>query len=171
MTMDGTAWFANEIKGRHVLLGLVAFFGLIFFVNGIFLYCAVTTFGGGEKGSPYRSGLRYNETIAEAARDAERGWQSALAYDAKAARLALDLRDKHGQPIVGLHLAGTIGRPATDREDIPATLRELDSGVYGTEVKLAPGQWIVLLQSNELSREGDPTYRLKRRVVVQEAVP
>ena len=28
--MSGTAWFANEIRGRHVLIGHVAFFGLIF---------------------------------------------------------------------------------------------------------------------------------------------
>ena len=71
--MSGTAWFANEIRGRHVLIGMIAFFGLIFLANGIFLYYALTTFGGGEKGSPYRSGLRYNETLAEAARAAGLG--------------------------------------------------------------------------------------------------
>ena len=74
--MSGTAWFANEIRGRHVLIGMIAFFGLIFLANGIFLYYALTTFGGGEKGSPYRSGLRYNETLAEAARAAELGWKA-----------------------------------------------------------------------------------------------
>ena len=36
--MSGTAWFANEIRGRHVLIGMIAFFGLIFLANGIFLY-------------------------------------------------------------------------------------------------------------------------------------
>ncbi len=71
--MNGTAWFTNEIRGRHVLIAMVAFFGLIALANGIFLYYALTTFGGGEKGSPYRSGLRYNETLAEAAIAAELG--------------------------------------------------------------------------------------------------
>ena len=82
--MSGTTWFANEIRGRHVLIGMIAFFGLIFLANGIFLYYALTTFGGGEKGSPYRSGLRYNETLAEAARAAERGLEGRLSYDARA---------------------------------------------------------------------------------------
>ena len=54
IAMNGTSWFANEIRGRHVLIGFLVFFGLIFLVNGVFLYSALTTFGGGEKGSPYR---------------------------------------------------------------------------------------------------------------------
>ena len=45
--MSGTAWFANEIRGRDVLIGMIDFFGLIFLANGIFLYYALTTFGGG----------------------------------------------------------------------------------------------------------------------------
>ena len=36
--MSDTAWFADGLRGRHVLLGLVAFFGLIFLVNGNFAY-------------------------------------------------------------------------------------------------------------------------------------
>jgi nitrogen fixation protein FixH len=167
--MTGTAWFSNEIRGRHVLIGMVAFFGLIFLVNGIFLYYALTTFGGGEKGSPYRSGLRYNETLAEAERAAERGLEGRLSYDAQAGRFSLALRDKSGEPVAGLHLAANVGRPATDREDLSAMFHEVEGGLYVAELTLAPGQWVVQLHSDELSREGDPTYRLKRRVIVPEA--
>ena len=167
--MSGTAWFYNEIRGRHVLIGIVAFFGLIFLANGIFLYYALTTFGGGEKGSPYRSGLRYNETLAEAARAAERGLSAELAYDAKAGRLIFNLRDKSGEPVAGLHFAANVGRPATDREDVSTKFREVEGGRYAAELTLAPGQWVVELHSDELSREGDPTYRLKQRVIVPEA--
>ena len=94
--MSATAWFTSEIRGRHVLIGLLAFFGLIFLANGVFVYYALTTFGGGEKGSPYRSGLRYNETLAEAARAAERGFEGRVSYDPKTTRLALALRDRNG---------------------------------------------------------------------------
>ena len=167
--MSGTAWFSNEIRGRHVLIGMVAFFGLIFLANGIFLYYALTTFGGGEKGSHYRSGLRYNETLAEAARAAERGLEGRLSYDAQAGRLALALHDKGGEPVAGLHLAANVGRPATDREDLSAKFRDIGSGHYVAELTLAPGQWVVELHSDELSRAGDRTYRLKQRVIVPEA--
>jgi nitrogen fixation protein FixH len=167
--VSGTAWFSNEIRGRHVLIGMLAFFGLIFLANGIFLYYALTTFGGGEKVSPYRSGLRYNETLAEAARGAARGLEGRRSYDAQASMLALALRDRSGDPVAGLHLAATVGRPATDREDLSAEFREVESGRYAAELALAPGQWVVDLRSDELSREGDPTYRLKQRVMVPEA--
>jgi nitrogen fixation protein FixH len=167
--MNGTAWFANEIQGRHVLIGMIAFFGLIFLANGIFLYYALTTFGGGDTSNPYRKGLHYNDTLAEAARDAERGWSAELAYDAAAGRLTFNLRDKSGEPVAGLHIAANVGRPTTDREDLSASFREVEGGFYIAELTLAPGQWVVQLHSNELSREGDPTYRLKRRVFVSEA--
>ena len=167
--MSDTAWFADELRGRHVLLGLVAFFGLIFLVNGIFAYYAITTFGGGDTGGPYRRGLNYNETVAEAARAAELGWKAQLTYGTASGRLMLSLSDKSGHPVSGLHFSATIGRPATDREDLSANFNEVESGHYAAELTLAPGQWVVELHSDELSREGDPTYRLKQRVIVPEA--
>ncbi len=168
--MTRTVWLTNEIRGRHVLIGLIGFFGLIFLVNGIFLYYAVTTFGGGDTSNPYRKGLQYNETLAEAARDAERGWKADLVYDGKTGRLAFSLRDKGGEPVAGLHFDVTVGRPATDREDVSAKFHEIESGSYVAELTLAPGQWVVQLRSKEVSREGDPTYRLKQRVIVPETL-
>ena len=167
--MSETAWLGDGLRGRHVLLGLVVFFGLIFVVNGVFVYYALSTFAGGDTSDPYRKGLHYNDTLAEAAQDAERGWQAELSYGAKSGGLALSLTDKGGQPVSGLHLAASIERPATDREDRSANFREIDGGKYVADLKLAPGQWIVQLQANELSRTGDPVFRLKRRVFVPEA--
>ena len=166
--MSETAWFADGLRGRHVLLGLVVFFGLIFLVNGIFVYYALTTFGGGDTSDPYGKGLHYNDTLAEAAREAEQGWSARLIYGATPGRLALTLTDKDGHPVSGLHFSGTVSRPATDREDRSANFHEVEGGSYAAEMRLAPGQWVVQLQSNELSRVGDPAYRLKQRVFVPE---
>ena len=68
-----------------------------------------------------------------------------------------------------MHFDANVGRPATDREDLSAKFREVEGGFYAAELTLAPGQWVVELHSDELSREGDPTYRLKQRVIVPEA--
>ena len=67
-------WLAKGIEGRHVLIGLVAFFGVMLVANGIFVYYALETFAGGDTSDPYRKGMHYNETLAEAARQDERGW-------------------------------------------------------------------------------------------------
>src|SRR5262245_43444180 len=167
--MSETALFADGLRGRHVLLGLVAFFGLIFLVNGIFAYYAITTFGGGDTSNPYQKGLNYNETLAEDARGAALGWQAQLTYAATAGRLTFSLTDRDGHPVSGLHFNGTVGSPATDREDLSASFNEAESGAYAATVMLAPGQWIVQLHWDELSRAGDPVFRLKQRVFVPEA--
>jgi nitrogen fixation protein FixH len=167
--MSETAWFADGLRGRHVLLGLIAFFGLIFLVNGIFAYYAITTFGGGDTSNPYQKGLDYNDRVEEAARDAELGWQAQLTYGTGSGRLIFSLTDRDGHPVSGLHFSGTIGRPATDREDLSAKFSEAERGGYAAMVRLAPGQWIVQLHSDELSRAGDPVFRLKQRVFVPEA--
>ena len=74
MKPDG--WFTKPIEGRHVLMGLIAFFGVMLCANGIFLYLAMTTFAGGDTADPYRKGLNYNETLVAAERQAERGWRT-----------------------------------------------------------------------------------------------
>lgn len=51
------------IDGRHVLLGLVAFFGVMFVVNAIFVYFAVATFSGGDTSNPYQKGLHYDQML------------------------------------------------------------------------------------------------------------
>jgi len=164
--MSETVWFAKGIDGRHVLLGFIAFFGVIFLVNGIFLYFALTTFGGGDTSDPYRKGLHYNDTLAQSARLAELGWKEQLVYGAETGRLALSLSDKDGQPVSGLHIDATVGRAATDRQDIAVKLGEAQAGNYTAVLRLAPGQWVVQLQSEDLSRAGDPAYRLKQRILV-----
>ena len=78
---------ANGLTGRHVLIALVAFFGVMLIANGIFVYFAVATFSGGDTSNAYRKGLDYNETLAAAERQAERGWHSEIAYDAKEGKL------------------------------------------------------------------------------------
>ncbi len=167
--MSERSWFQRGLQGRHVLIGLVAFFGVMLVANGIFLYYALTTFGGGDTSDPYRKGLHYNDTIAEAARQDEQGWSAQLTYGADGGALALTLSDREGRPVSGLHFSATASRPATDKSDIAARFSEAGTGTYQAELRLAPGQWVVQLRSDELSRDGGPAYRLKQRLFVAQS--
>ena len=51
---------AARLDGRHVLMMLFAFFGVIFAVNGYFLFSALSTHTGVVAVEPYRKGLAYN---------------------------------------------------------------------------------------------------------------
>lgn len=164
--MSGERSSAEGLQGRHVLYALFGFFGVMLIANGIFLYYALTTFGGGDTRDPYRKGLHYNDRLAEAEKQAERGWAAKLGYDKVTGEIALELRDRQDQPVRGVRIGGSVGRPATERQDVRIELKESAPGNYAAKLGLAPGQWVVQLQSEDVSPAGDPTYRLKQRLFV-----
>ena len=105
----------------------------MFVVNAIFVYFALTTFSGGDTSDPYRKGLHYNDTLRAAERQAERGWQTDVAYDGKTGRLELSFLDKNAAPITGLTINGKLSRPATDKEDRHVVLAETSQGIYAAD--------------------------------------
>ena len=50
------------LKGHHVLFWLMGFFGLMFVVNGVFLWAALSSFPGEDVRHSYLQGLQYNQT-------------------------------------------------------------------------------------------------------------
>ena len=160
--------FASELKGHHVLMALVGFFGVMLIVNAIFVYLALATFSGGDTSNAYRKGLDYNETLAAAERLAARGWQTEIGYDDQAGRLSVSVRDRAGAPVTGLGLAAAFSRPATDKEDRAVGLTEAEPGVYAAEIRLTPGVWVISLAPSAESDPSTPAYRLKHRLFVAE---
>jgi len=166
--MTRTGWFAEGLKGRHVLVALVAFFGVMLVANGIFVYFAVATFSGGDTSNAYRKGLDYNDTLAAAERLAARGWQSQIGYDDRAGRLSLSVRDREEVPVTGLNIEAALSRPATAQEDQAVGLTEAEPGVYAADIKLAPGLWVISVAPSEARNASEPVYRLKHRLFVAE---
>ncbi|WP_082025525.1 FixH family protein [Methyloceanibacter caenitepidi] len=163
--MMAAAPFPRSVTGRHVLIGLVIFFGVMFVANGLLVYYAVSTFSGGDRPNPYRSGLNYNETIAEAEQQAALGWSAKADYDESASRITLQFTDAASAPVTGLALSGTLVRPAADTDDRAVTFREWREGVYVSDVTLDPGNWVLSVESSK-QEGGLPVYRLKKRLIV-----
>ncbi len=129
--MSDRGWLANGFKGRHVLMSLIGFFGVMLIANGLFVYFALSTFTGSDS-DPYRRGLHYNDTVAAAERQAERGWRSSLSYDTAKRRLSLDLADNQSRPVTGLQINALVGRPVTDNEDHALSLKEeVERSLFG----------------------------------------
>ncbi len=166
MTREG--WFTREIAGRHVLFVLCAFFGVMFVVNGIFVYFALKTFSGGDTSDPYRKGLHYNDMLAAETRQVERGWHTDVAYDEKAKELRVSLLGKAEEPLSGLRIAVRLSRPATDKDDRHLLLKEVSQGVYAASVDLAPGAWVLALASRKANEGRDGAFRVKERLYVPE---
>lgn len=160
--------FPDPIEGRHVLMALGGFFGVMFLVNGIFFYYAVGTFNGFETMDAYRKGVAYNERIKTDVAQSARGWQSDIRYDPATGKLSLKVSDATGNPIAGLTISGEARRPVTDRNDHALTLSEIAPGQYESSLDLAPGQWIIIAMAMAVGSQ-EPTFRLKQRIWVKEA--
>jgi nitrogen fixation protein FixH len=153
-----------RLKGHHVLLMLLAFFGVVFTVNGIFLASAIRSYSGIVSNEPYVKGLKYNDRIAAGERQQRLGWQHALTVDASGA-ISVSFADDGGRPVRGLKLAGNVGRPATNQLDRPLVLVETKPGRYVANAgALGDGTWLVELAATSGDFGPDPVYRLRRRV-------
>lgn len=154
------------ITGRHVLFGVIAFFGVVLAVNGVFLYESLSTYTGIVANEPYRKGLNYNERIADEKAQLERGWMTDVALMSTGNGLDIHINDRNGNPIGGLSFEGRLGRPATAAEDVALDVKETAPGHYRASfATLGPGAWQIDLTARELTGAGDKiVWRARKRV-------
>lgn len=154
------------ITGRHVLIGVVAFFGVIFAANGAFLYSALSTYTGVVSDEPYRKGLHYNARIQADKVQHALGWTSDITLAKGGDGIDIVLRDRAGNPVSGLALEGRIGRPATQAMDIALALQEGQPGHYRAKfAALAEGAWQLDVRAKRLTGSGEEiVWRDRRRM-------
>ncbi len=130
------------ITGRIVLIGMLAFFGVIIAVNAAFVYFALESWPGLSTENAYREGLQYNRTLADAERQAKIGWTSTVAIEAKGSRLVAELVAPGDTPVSGVSLTAVLSRPLGDATETRLTLAETTAGTYIAPLAgLAAGRW------------------------------
>jgi len=142
----------KELKGRHVLYWMLGFFGIMFAVNGVFLYQAITSFPGEDVKKSYLQGLNYNQTLeARAAQDAL-GWQAELGLVDNA--VILHLQDRAGSALSGQPVIGQMRRRATQQDDQLLVFAPQANGDYRAPLEsVDPGQWELRVQVLDLETE------------------
>jgi nitrogen fixation protein FixH len=157
----------RELTGRAVLLWLVAFFGVVFAVNGIMVKAATSTFGGVETSSSYKAGQVFEQEVARAGRQDARHWRVAgrIARDRNGeAVLDLTARDETGAPLTGLSATARLAHPADERLDRVIELARIGAGEFKGEAGASPGQWELIV---DLYRGGERVFRSRSRVVLR----
>ncbi len=154
---------AGQLEGRHVLAILLSFFGVVFAVNGYFLYSALSTHTGVVAIEPYRKGLAYNARIAADERQSVLGWRDTLLVE-RDGTIRVTLVDQGGAPVRGLAVTSVVGRPTTVRFDRGARLVEEAPGQYIANVApLADGSWLVTIEAGDPA-DAEPLFRSRRRL-------
>lgn len=137
-------------------------FLLLFIVDGILAYLAVSTQSGVVIDHAYERGLAYNTYLAEAEAQKARGWQSQITYENGALQIALT--DKAGQPLKGATVSAQIIRPVRDGEDFGVALEETKSGIYSKAVSFPQkGSWNVRVSA---LWQGQP-YKITQELVIR----
>jgi len=164
--MSERAEHGRPITGRTVLFILMGFFGVMFAVNGVFTYFAVSTFNGLVTEGSYRKGLEYDKQLAAEAAQERLGWSADLALAERGEQLRFTLAGENGRPISGRQVRVRVGRPATDKFDRTVTLSETDPGVYTHDITLpGAGNWLASLEVLDgYDEAAQVVYRMKKRL-------
>ena len=119
----------------------VAGMAVVFAVNGVLVFLALGTWTGLETAGHYEKGLAYNENLAAARAQAERGWQADVEYD-PAGMVTATFRDRDGIPLENLTVEALALRPTHEGYDVAADLTHAGGGLYRGRLHLPlPGQW------------------------------
>jgi nitrogen fixation protein FixH len=141
----------DEIRGRHVLIMMLAFFGVIVAVDLVFAYLAISTFTGLDTENAYLKGLRYNETLQAAEAQQDLGWTVKLdhrAVDDSRVRVSVAIESRAKRPVEGLDVTALWRRPTHDGHDRSLDLRPMGQGRYEAEIEIPlRGQWNLRIEA------------------------
>ena len=157
----------RELTGAKVLLWLLAFFAVVFAVNGVMVRAAISTFGGVETLSSYQAGQQFEQEVARIKQQDSLHWQVSGALKREGAGdavLDVTARDAQGNPLSGLTANARLAHPADDRLDRVIAVREGAAGVFHGETAAQPGQWELIV---DLYRGQQRVFRSRSRVTLQ----
>ena len=144
----------GEFTGRHMLIIMIAFFGVIIGVNLLMATVASRSWTGLVVKNSYVASQNYNAELEAARKQAKLGWQTQLLVDGQVASLRFS--DSQG-PLVALSVELKLSRPTNEASDRSVTLIETAAGLYEAPVQLDPGAWnaelIALSPSGDKMRE------------------
>lgn len=130
----------NPLRGWHVMLMLVAFFGVTIGVNVTFITLALGSHPGEEIPRSYLQGLSYNDVLEQRQDQAENGWTARS--NTVGDRFLLAISDADGAPVTGLALEGSLRHPTQTEQDCDLGFSETRPGVYEAQmVCLSQGIW------------------------------
>jgi nitrogen fixation protein FixH len=157
----------RELTGGMVLALLLAFFAVIFAVNGVLVHKALSTFAGVETESSYKAGQSFEREVAKSEAQDARRWQiTGQVTRAADGTAVLDIvaRDVDGATLTGLDALVTFERPTDRRLDRTMTVGKDGAGHFRGRANIAAGQWDLVI---ELWRQGERQFRSINRIVLQ----
>ena len=156
----------KKLTGRHVLLMLVAFFGVIIAVNAYFMFSAVTSFRGEDVKGSYRQGLEYNQTIDARGTQADLGWTARVNMvdtDGAPQTLIVKLEDANGRGLDDLDISATLNHRIDTDQDQILTFTHTGRGRYVVDIAAPAGQYTV----KAVATRGDDQFKFEHEITAR----
>ncbi|APH72904.1 FixH family protein [Aquibium oceanicum] len=156
---------SGEFTGRHMLIIMLAFFGVIIAVNLTMASFANSSWSGLVVKNSYVASQEFNEKAAAGRAQAALGWSATMAY--ADGEFAYSLADRDGKPV---RIDGGVvqfRRPITDVDDHSVGLTKKGRGRASAAVSLGDGAWIVEVDADAGM---ETPFRDVRRVTIRGGV-
>lgn len=154
------SWF-RPLRGWHVLVLILLFFGVTIGVNATFVTLALRTHPGEDVPRSYMQGVNYNETLERRRQQAEMGWTAR--FNMTDDELLIEMRDANDALIPGLVMVGQLTHQADTSQDQPLTFAERRDGLYVAVLPaVESGQWRV-----RANNTGEIPFELEQEIWLQ----
>lgn len=142
---------------------IIAFFSVVFAMNGFFIYKAVSGFDGLVEDNYYEKGLKYNDVIQQKKR---LGWKIELSFtdDLKTAapnKAKVVIFDHKGEPIGGANVQIALRRPATNEFDNNFELVPSGCAYHGNISVPVSGLWDLMVTAEKGTERVEKTFRVR----------
>lgn len=154
----------GEFTGRHMLIIMLAFFGVIIAVNVTMAIMAGRSWTGIVVENTYVASQEFNANAAESRAQAALGWDSRL--EIADGVVTWHLTDRAGEPVWSDGVTAQFRHPAYESADREAVLTRAGDGSFSARIDLPDGQWIVAVAAVVTAL--DHPYREARRVTIRD---
>ncbi len=137
---------ARRFTGKHMLLIMLAFFGVVIGVNAIMARFAISTFGGTVVDNSYVASQSFNDWLAEARDQKALGWQSVVTLD-EGRRIAIMVKDPGGLPLAALRINAIAEHPLGRVKPVDFVFAPVAPGEYRSTMPLPDGRWTVRIEA------------------------
>lgn len=151
-------------KNKWVLFAFLGFFGVIFAVNAVFIYSALSSQTGVVTEKPYEKGLAYNDTLQQAKNQPKINEKAS--YDNAVLRWLL--RDEAGRHIKNAVVTARLVRSVKEGYDFDVEMAYKGDGVYEVSLDLPlKGAWVAQLESQWTHNKQNKMYKTTYQFVAK----
>lgn len=152
---------SGEFTGRHMLVIMIAFFGVIIAVNITMATVALTSWTGFVVENTYIASQEFNGKAEEGRKQDALGWSAGVVLDGGVLRFTLE--DAAGKAVRLTGGTAEFRRPVSDSDDITVTLASAGAALEAA-APVADGAWIIEIHADAGLEH---PYRETRRVYVR----